>query len=481
MPPHPRRRSGLERLREERLVGLGLGADAVGPALAGEGAIGDVGDQQRGDARVVVDDLALGGARLGIQHLVEVRQAQATAVDAHRLLRHRPSVGRRAEGGRGACDRAPAPASGGRPDRGAQLPQDAPEVAGRGPRPRFCGSRAPATRKGLGIRPSDGVHWAHAIDLEGRPDVRARQRAREGVLRDRGPRRVVAPGAQQRRRAHPLPADLRDRRRSRAVPGHRQGVRRRRADGGSHQGRPVIAAQRAQPRDRGRRVRPERSGRSAHPRQGLLPRARLVVAQGLRPAAQDARADRPHRDRAVLAAAEDATRRPSRARRRAGAADAVVGRRGARGRVPGSGRERADLGEGARDVGIPRRQLLEGLRSRGVHRRVPAGAAHAHRREARAGRRSRHGCHLRPGRGGGRRRGHRPDGGAPGERRAQPGCARGRSSSSKKTSNADADGSSGNADAPGRNRRRRGRRRRPDARSFSERAGRPLPGSSRRG
>ncbi len=198
------------------------------------------------------------------------------------------------------------------------------------------GPGPPCRRKGLGIHPPSGVHWAHAIDLEGRPDLRPRQRAREGVLRDRGPRRLAAPGAQRGRRAHPLSAHLRDRRRGRALPGHRPGLRRRRADGGAHEGRPGLAAQRTQPRDRGRRVRAQRAGRPAHARQGLLPRARLVVAQGLRAAAQDARADRSHGDRPILPPPEDASRRPARPRRRARAADAAVGRRGARSRVPGA-------------------------------------------------------------------------------------------------------------------------------------------------
>ncbi len=125
----------------------------------------------------------------------------------------------------------------------------------------------------------------------------------------------------------------------------------------------ALAARRAQPRDRCRRVRAERAGRSADARQGVLPRARLRVAQGVRAAAQDARADRSHRDRAILAAPEDAARRPARARRRARAADPAVGGRGARGGVPGAGRAGADLGEGARAVGIPRRELRRRLRS----------------------------------------------------------------------------------------------------------------------
>ena len=140
---------------------------------------------------------------------------------------------------------------------------------------------------------------------------------------------------------------------------HRQGVRRRRTHGRAHQGGPRLAARREEPRDRRRRVRAERAGRPADARPRVLPRARLRLAEGLRAAAQDARADRPHGDRAVLAAPEDPARGPARARRRARAADAAVGRRGARGGVPGARRAGADLGEGARDVGIPRRELRE--------------------------------------------------------------------------------------------------------------------------
>jgi len=52
-------------------------ADALRPAQARDRTTRDVRDQQRRDARVVVDHLALGGAGLGVEHLVEVGQAQA--------------------------------------------------------------------------------------------------------------------------------------------------------------------------------------------------------------------------------------------------------------------------------------------------------------------------------------------------------------------------------------------------------------------
>ena len=51
----------------------------------------------------------------------------------------------------------------------------------------------------------------HASDLEGRDHLRPGQRAGQGVLRDRGPRRAAAPGARQGRRPDPLPAALRGR------------------------------------------------------------------------------------------------------------------------------------------------------------------------------------------------------------------------------------------------------------------------------
>ena len=61
-------------------------ADAVGPALAGHGPPDDVRDHRGRDARVVVDDLRLGRARLGVEHLLEVRQTQASPADAHKLV-----------------------------------------------------------------------------------------------------------------------------------------------------------------------------------------------------------------------------------------------------------------------------------------------------------------------------------------------------------------------------------------------------------
>ncbi|GAA1092406.1 hypothetical protein GCM10009648_34750 [Tsukamurella spumae] len=75
-------------LEEGRLV------DPVGPALAGERAAGQVGERERGDGLVVVDDLGLGGAGGGVEHLVQVGQLHGDAVDLAVLpdLRHGPII-----------------------------------------------------------------------------------------------------------------------------------------------------------------------------------------------------------------------------------------------------------------------------------------------------------------------------------------------------------------------------------------------------
>ena len=52
-----------------------------GPALAGQRAVGETREEYGGDPRVVVDDLALGEARVREEHLVEVGQLQDVAVD----------------------------------------------------------------------------------------------------------------------------------------------------------------------------------------------------------------------------------------------------------------------------------------------------------------------------------------------------------------------------------------------------------------
>ena len=69
------------------------------------------------------------------------------------------------------------------------------------------------------------------------------------------------------------------------------------------------------------------------------------------------------------------------------------------------------------------RQHGDRLRAGQVQRRLPGAAADPDRGQARAGRRARHGGHLRRGaeEQAGRRRGDRPDGGPAAQRRAQPG------------------------------------------------------------
>ena len=90
----PLRGVALEVLAEEHLPrGLG-GSHAVDPALAGGGAAGRLRHHHRGDAVVVVDHLALGGAGLRVEDLVEIRQLQPAPVDLHLLLSrgHGPTV-----------------------------------------------------------------------------------------------------------------------------------------------------------------------------------------------------------------------------------------------------------------------------------------------------------------------------------------------------------------------------------------------------
>src|SRR5699024_11790286 len=61
---------------------------------AGGGAAGRRRHQHRGDAVVVVDHLALDGAGLRVEDLVEIRQLQPAPVDLHLLLSrgHGPTV-----------------------------------------------------------------------------------------------------------------------------------------------------------------------------------------------------------------------------------------------------------------------------------------------------------------------------------------------------------------------------------------------------
>ena len=64
-------------LEERRLV------DAVGPALAGDGAACDVRDHRLGDVDVVVEHLRLGGTRRRVQHLVRVCQLHPAELIHH--------------------------------------------------------------------------------------------------------------------------------------------------------------------------------------------------------------------------------------------------------------------------------------------------------------------------------------------------------------------------------------------------------------
>ena len=84
----------LEVLAEEHLARRLGGAHPVHPALARRRATRRLRDHDRGDAVVVVDHLALGGARGRVEDLVEVRQPQPAPVDVHLLLSsgHVPTV-----------------------------------------------------------------------------------------------------------------------------------------------------------------------------------------------------------------------------------------------------------------------------------------------------------------------------------------------------------------------------------------------------
>ena len=60
-----------------------LALDAVGQAHHREWAAVQVGEQHRGDPGVVVDDLAFGEARGGVQHLLQVRESEPAAADLY--------------------------------------------------------------------------------------------------------------------------------------------------------------------------------------------------------------------------------------------------------------------------------------------------------------------------------------------------------------------------------------------------------------
>jgi hypothetical protein len=87
---HPVGRASRQVLLEEHVAGMGRGADAVDPTLAGGGAIRGVRDHHGRDGGVVGQHLALGGAvrvlgRRRVRHLVEVGQPQPMAFDGDEL------------------------------------------------------------------------------------------------------------------------------------------------------------------------------------------------------------------------------------------------------------------------------------------------------------------------------------------------------------------------------------------------------------
>ena len=79
-------RARLQVLDEERCARSLSGPDTVRPALAGDRAIPQMGQEHRCDRRVVADDVRLGGAGLRVEHLVQSRQPQRASADADGLL-----------------------------------------------------------------------------------------------------------------------------------------------------------------------------------------------------------------------------------------------------------------------------------------------------------------------------------------------------------------------------------------------------------
>ena len=78
---HRRDRDPVGPVRRALLLEEALVLDAVGEAHAGERAALEVGEQHRRDRRVVLDDVALREAGLGIEDLVEVRDLQGPPAD----------------------------------------------------------------------------------------------------------------------------------------------------------------------------------------------------------------------------------------------------------------------------------------------------------------------------------------------------------------------------------------------------------------
>src|SRR5699024_5864100 len=79
---HPAGCAGGGVLFEKRRLGVGGGAHAVNPPFPGCGAARCMRHQEFGDARVILDDIAFGRPRLGIQDLIAVGELDPRSVDA---------------------------------------------------------------------------------------------------------------------------------------------------------------------------------------------------------------------------------------------------------------------------------------------------------------------------------------------------------------------------------------------------------------
>ena len=121
---HPGRRAGRRVLLEE--AGL---LHAVRPAHPGDRTVREVRQQHRRDPGVVVEHLALGGAGLRVEHLVEVAQLERAALDLDLDVVHSPSVGSDGRGRR--SPRSSADRDQRRPLGVEPLQEDPEEPAGR--------------------------------------------------------------------------------------------------------------------------------------------------------------------------------------------------------------------------------------------------------------------------------------------------------------------------------------------------------------
>ena len=71
----------IGRVGGEVLAIEGLAADAIRVTLHGERSIANMREQDRSDVHVVVDEFALGEPGIGIQDLVQIRQAERAPLD----------------------------------------------------------------------------------------------------------------------------------------------------------------------------------------------------------------------------------------------------------------------------------------------------------------------------------------------------------------------------------------------------------------